>query len=377
MTAWNIITGHYPPQPGGVSDYTRLIAHGLAEAGDRVSVWTSRFDTGAVNGEVVRVNRLPDHFGRAGLVILNRELHRERAARVLVEYVPHAFGMKAMNVPLCMLLLRHRRRDITVMFHEVAYPIERGQQMRRNLLGIVNRAMAAILARAASRIFVAAEAWKEALGRLAPRGCDIRWLPVPSTIGVSSDRAAILDKRARFAEPGVKLLGHFGSYGPLVAARLKPALISILSTRSDVRIILIGRNSETFRDSFAREHRLLASRVIATGPLDEADVSASIGACDFMIQPYPDGITSRNTSALAGLAYRKPVVTTTGRWSETLWARSGAVMLAPDGDPDALAHCAFELMDNRERANTMGCAAIKLYHEVFDVRHTIDALRNA
>src|SRR5882757_5162113 len=153
MPSWNIITGHYPPQPGGVSDYTRLIAHGLITAGDDVTVWTSPNDAGSVNVDSVRVNRLPDHFAARGLAILNRELKRDRSSRVLLEYVPHAFGMKAMNVALCMLMLRHRHREIDVMFHEVAYPIERGQGLRRNVLGMVNRAMAAILVRAASRIF--------------------------------------------------------------------------------------------------------------------------------------------------------------------------------------------------------------------------------
>jgi glycosyltransferase involved in cell wall biosynthesis len=96
-----------------------------------------------------------------------------------------------------------------------------------------------------------------------------------------------------------------------------------------------------------------------------------------MIQPYPDGITARNTSALAGLVHRKAVVTTTGRWSEDLWRHSGAVMLAPCNDADSFAHSVFELVDDRDRANAMGCAAIKLYRDVFDLRHTIEALRAA
>jgi len=36
---WAILTGEYPPQPGGVSDYTRLVAEGLAVGGDEVHVW--------------------------------------------------------------------------------------------------------------------------------------------------------------------------------------------------------------------------------------------------------------------------------------------------------------------------------------------------
>ena len=38
MNRWLILTGDYPPQLGDVSDYTRQIACGLAEAGDLVHV---------------------------------------------------------------------------------------------------------------------------------------------------------------------------------------------------------------------------------------------------------------------------------------------------------------------------------------------------
>jgi glycosyltransferase involved in cell wall biosynthesis len=379
VTAWNIITGEYPPQPGGVSDYTRLVAHGLAEAGDEVRVYAPPADASdPAQPPNLRVHRLPDHFGRRGLKELARVLDRDRTAGVLVEYVPHAFGLKAMNVPLCLMLLRRRSAsNITVMFHEVAYPMSRGQSLRHNALGAVNRAMAAMLARSASRIFVAAQAWTVSLRRLAPAGREIHWLPVPSTIPVVRNRAATLAARSRFAMSDSGLLGHFGTYGPLVAARLTPALQAILSNQADARILLIGRNSEKFRDGFVGYHPAHSSRVFATGPMPESDVSIHIGACDVMLQPYPDGITSRNTSALAGLAHGKATATTTGRFSEDFWPRCGAVSLAPDEDADALARATIDLLNDRDRAKAMGCAALKLYRDVFDLEHTIAALRRA
>ncbi|MFZ0676551.1 glycosyltransferase [Candidatus Binatus sp.] len=378
MTAWNIITGEYPPQTGGVSDYTRLVAEGLAEAGDDVRIWAPPAAGPAPSSHhKIRVNRLPDQFGLRGLKILAQGLESDRAARVLVEYVPHAFKMRAMNVPLCLMLLRRRRSDITVMFHEVAYPISRNQSIRHNALGVVNQAMAAILTRAASRIFVAAQGWTDMLTRYAPNGRKIGWLPVPSTIPVVRDRAATLAVRSRFATPESGLLGHFGTYGPWVASRLKPALESILATHQTARVLLIGRNGEKFHDDFVRDHPAFASRVFATGALAESDVSIHIGACDVMIQPYPDGITSRNTSALAGLAHGKATATTTGRYSEDIWRRSGAVFLAPDKDAEALARGTIDLLNDRDRTKAMGCEALKLYREVFDLEYTIKGLRAA
>ena len=34
--AWHLITCEYPPQMGGVSDYTRVVAEGLSEAGEAI-----------------------------------------------------------------------------------------------------------------------------------------------------------------------------------------------------------------------------------------------------------------------------------------------------------------------------------------------------
>jgi hypothetical protein len=42
---WHILTGEYPPQPGGVSDYTRQLARALVDAGDSVEVWAPHFET--------------------------------------------------------------------------------------------------------------------------------------------------------------------------------------------------------------------------------------------------------------------------------------------------------------------------------------------
>jgi glycosyltransferase involved in cell wall biosynthesis len=242
-------------------------------------------------------------------------------------------------------------------------------------LGVVNRAMAAMLTRAASRIFVAAQAWKVEVARYAPAARKIEWLPVPSNIGVA-DKCATFRKRKPAATRGITV-GHFGTYGSLVAERLKPAVRKILSDRADVKVILIGRNSEKFLRSLVELNPQQAERLTATGALDAADVSSVVGTCDLMIQPYPDGITARNASALTGLAHGRPIVTTAGRFTEDLWEKSGAVVLAPDNDAAAFARCVFELMDDRDRANATGCAGLKLYRDVFDLRHTIEALRAA
>src|SRR5207248_8710803 len=98
-------------------------------------------------------------------------------------------------------------------------------------------------------------------------------------------------------------------------------------------------------------------------------------ACDLMVQPFEDGVTTRRTSIMAALAHGVPTVTTRGRLTEPLWRASGAVGLAPAGDPTALATVAADLLAEPRRRQRLGAAGRATYDEFFDVRHTVAALR--
>ena len=112
-----------------------------------------------------------------------------------------------------------------------------------------------------------------------------------------------------------------------------------------------------------------------TGTLSDADLSRHIAACDLMLQPYPDGISSRRTSAMAVLRHGRPMVTTRGRLTEPLWEQSGAVALVDIGDPVALARAAGALLDDEPRRGQLSSLGPAIYDAQFDLRHTIAALR--
>jgi len=78
---WAIVTGEYPPQLGGVSDYTRLVADALVAAGDEVHIWAPALDSAGQLETVthergITVHRLPDHFGRHGIAALDKGLRQ-------------------------------------------------------------------------------------------------------------------------------------------------------------------------------------------------------------------------------------------------------------------------------------------------------------
>jgi hypothetical protein len=76
--AWHIVTGEYPPANGGVSDYTRLVARGLAARGDEVHVWAPGTASGLVRDAGVEVHALPGMFGPRALRELAAEHSGER-----------------------------------------------------------------------------------------------------------------------------------------------------------------------------------------------------------------------------------------------------------------------------------------------------------
>jgi len=371
---WHIITGEYPPQPGGVSDYTRLVARGLADAGDPVIVWAPPATGSDTPHSGVDVRRLPDRFGPRSLKRISDDLDGSKTPhRLLIQYVPHAFGWKAANLPFC-LWLRSRKRDgIWVMFHEVSYPFDRHGGLKLNALAGVNRIMASLVGGAAERAFVSIPAWRSALGAVTAAGTSVTWLPVPSGIPRVQDAQATAMIRAQYGG-GRPLIGHFGTYGRLIIPLLERCLDRIVDPSAS-RVLLLGHGSDAACQALVTKNPKLRDRVYGVGALEPADLSRHISACDVMLQPYPDGISTRRTSAMVALAHGVPLVSTAGFLTEPIWDASGIAVLAPAGDLNRLATETVALLGDTDRRARLARCAMATYDEQFDLRHTIAALR--
>jgi glycosyltransferase involved in cell wall biosynthesis len=371
-TRWVLISGEYPPEPGGVSDYSRLVARGLAVAGDEVHVWAPASSTSIPTDPGVTVHALTGKFGPRDLEMLDRGLSRvAKPYRLLVQYVPHAFGCKGMNVPFCWWLNR-RVEPVWVMFNEVVYPLSTRQPMSHNFLGVVTRLMATLVARKAERIFVSIPAWEEFLPQSSRRR--IAWLPVPSNIATTVCAADVEAVRGRVAPNGEVILGHFGTYGSHVGSLLARILPALLLAKSRRIALLIGKGSDAFAASLLADSPALCSRVLATGPLAQEQLATHLAACDCLVQPYPDGVSSRRGSLMAGLALGLPIVTNAGPLTDAIWKECEAVALAPSVDDitDAVEQLLAEPCGMRELSR----GAAELYQKRFDLSRTIDTLRS-
>lgn len=373
---WAILTGEFPPRCGGVGDYTAQVAAALAEAGDEVIVFRPPANGAPLTSDRVQIVTLPDHFGPAARGVIARRLEGVRA-RLLVQYVPQAFGMRGANVPFCRWLRRRFQQgdDIRVMFHEPYFylTLHPGQAA----LAAFQRAMAAVLLRASTHVYVSTAAWLPYLSPYASRRFKPVVLPIPSAIPAVTMPSVVEATRARMLNGSVsRLVGHFGTYGDHIAPLVREAVCTLLSQDTSIAALCIGEGSNEFVADVARRVPALAPRIHATGRLTAEGTSVHLQACDVLIQPYPDGVTTRRTSIMAGLANGLPVVTTDGELTEPLWRTSHAAALVPARDTVTLAATARQLLYDRSARAALGLQAASAYAAEFAIERTITALRD-
>ena len=109
--------------------------------------------------------------------------------------------------------------------------------------------MAAMLLRAASRVYVSTDAWRRYLAPYTPGGRpqDLVTLPVPSAIPRCDRVADIADRRRQLLGASThQLVGHFGTVGSQVAPMLEAALIPLLTSDPNVSAVCLGSGSDEF-----------------------------------------------------------------------------------------------------------------------------------
>ena len=370
MSTWHFLTPEFPPGCGGVGDYTAILAAGLADGGDRVHVWYPATGTPKIGLAVTRgviAHALPDRFGAGSRAVMEAAL-AATPGNVVAQYVPGAFGAHGMNVPFCRWMARLRKNgsDVRVMFHEPFFYFGVARPWR-NGLAIVQRAMAAILLRAGTRVYYSTETWTRLLAPYGPQA-GVEVLPIPATIPADVPAAAVSEARARAGF----LIGHFGTYGDHVGRELDRIVPALLRRLPAAHLLLVGEGSETFAGHLPSDVR---DRVAGTGRLPGGEAAAALRGCDLLVQPYPDGVTTRRTSVMAALTTSVPVLTTAGPLTEPVWAQTSAVALTPAGDVHALVERAASLAADPEARAALGARGRDLYDRQFALGVTIARMR--
>ena len=369
-----LVTGEYPPQQGGVGDFTRELARALIAAGHEAQVITgcdNQEAGGKRHEDGITVHRAIKSWGmrcrseigaiaqQQKLDVLNIQYEPAAyAMQVGVNFLPDAWGRRKIKVP------------VVTTFHDllVPYLFPKAGSLRWKVVEY--------LARHSDAVIVTNAEDHARLSNLQSPISNLCTIPIGSNIDPvlagEFDRAA---ERARWGiRPDEQILGYFGFLNLSKGGSDLMQALKVLRNRGlPVKLLLIGGRTGSSDPSnaeyAAQVERLVASlglqaEVIATGYLTPPEVSRALMLCDVMVLPYVDGASLRRGSLLAAIAHGKAIVTTEPRYPIEGLTPEDSVLYMPSNNPQALAEAVQRVLQDdvlRARLQTQIYIAAKLY----------------
>ena len=353
-----LITGEFPPMPGGVGDFSRGLAERIRDHGREVYI-LSRKGSARPGLRIDAVNG----WGPTCLLAIRQWVRRHGISVVNLQYQTAAFDMspyihflpKAIGVPL------------VTTFHDLRHPylFPKAGALRD---WIVMR-----LARSSAGVITTNQADDRRLRDLPNR----RVIPIGSSIpkSVRGANAATLRWRAsRDAETFV--LGHFGFVKAIKGIDyLLEAMARLRAGGHDLRLVFIGgrRNKVDAKEDddylAALDERInhygLNDAVTITGYLPDNEVAACFDAVDLMVMPFTDGASYRRSSLIAAIHCRCAIVTTEPSAPIDTFVHGENMWLTPPRSAAGLEQAILTLMRDRAQLERlrMGAAALSAHFD--------------
>jgi glycosyltransferase involved in cell wall biosynthesis len=369
-----LITGEYPPQQGGVGDFTRELARALITAGHEAQVITrgGKYDADSLLQEDgITVRRAISAWSISCWGQIAGITDSDRLDVLNIQYEPAAYAMQVgVNFLPSAWVRRRLKLPIVTTFHDllVPYLFPKAGPLRWKVVEYLVRHSDAV-------IVTNGEDHARLAGLQRPTS-NLHVVPIGSNIDPSSagefDRAI---ERARWGiQPDEQILGYFGF---LNLSKGGSELMQALKTLSDhsvpARLLLIGgrtgSSDPTNAEYAAQVERLVDAlgvkrRVIATGYLEPREVSRALLTCDVIVLPYVAGASLRRGSLLAAIAHGRAIVTTEPRYPIAGLRHEESVLYVRPNDPQELAEAVKRVLQNaalRTRLQTGVSDAAQLY----------------
>jgi glycosyltransferase involved in cell wall biosynthesis len=340
-----LIAGEYPPDQGGVGDFTHELGRALASLGHEVHVITSESanqrisESRIANHESLAIHRVIKSWGWGCWRQILTQAEALDLDVLNVQYQAAAYRMH----PAINFVPRHQGRPpVVVTFHDLKVPYlfpKAGPLRWQAVRMLARRADGVITTNHEDYGRLEREVPSARLGMI-PIGSNIAPAPPPGY-----DRAA---ERARLGiAPADLLLGYFGFLNESKGGEeLIRTLALLVERRLPAHLLMIGGrvgSSDPTNRAYAEYiERLiaelgLAQRVHWTGYTRPAEVSAGLLTLDVCVLPYRDGVSFRRGTLHACLAHGRAIVTTRPALPLPEVRDGGNMLLAAPRDPQSLA----------------------------------------
>ncbi len=368
-----LISAEYPPMPGGIGDYTALLAAYLAESGATVAVLTTGNCDVWMDGDVTIYAKVPS-WGWSVVDAVHGVIRSFRPDIVHLQYQTGMYDMHpainflpdrlAWHIPVLHLLQKEagwEYRFVTT-FHDLRHPylFPKAGPLRTYVTQHLARVSDAVIGTNGSDVATLRK-WR----------ANASLIPIGSNISAAATRD-IQAIRARYGIPtNAVLLTTFGLLNQSKGIETAIDALALLRQGGmDAHLLLIsagaGVNDPTNRATASAldAHGAAAGMttfVHKTGRLTAEDVAEALAASDVCVLPYRDGASPRRGSLLAALAQGVPVVTTTpapGVYDGLPAVRDGEVArCVSPGDARAVADAVRAIRDDDALADRLRTGA--------------------
>ena len=361
-----LLSAEYPPQPGGVGDYTACLAAALAATGRTVAVITSARPAESWRDPPgVTVYRVVRDWGWGCWGDVAQTLRVVQPAVVCIQYQTGAYRLHGAINGLPWRLRAAGPAWVTT-FHDLREPYlfpKAGPLRPWANRALMTTSRAVIVTNPQDEAALPSAIRARAVG--IPIGANITPAPPPDW-----DRVAT--RAAYGAGPATTLIAYFGFFNASKGlATLLPALAQLRQT-GDYRLLLVGGGTGASDPTDAATWAALQAQISAldlsdavqrSGYGSPATVSAALLSADIAALPFRDGASLRRGSLLAMLAHSVPLVTTTPRATTprpTAWPQltdGQDTLLVPPDDPPALAAALTRLAADAELRSRLAVGA--------------------
>ena len=347
-----VVSSHFPPATGGVSDYTLEWCRSMQVLGHDLTVITSTPDAAHAGLTIEHFTRRWDVSGSGQLIGLVQGSHPDA---LVVQYVPHAYSARGGGLAVA-LLLRRLARSVSVPMVVNAHEVYGAwtESAKRAPWHLSQRFAAAVLVSSAEAFVVTVKRRQNEMKRfLWPWSERVKLLQIGPTVtsqGPDPDwrcRHGVLD--------GTFLMTSFGLGHPTQAvAQLSIVLDTLTAAGVNARLFIAGRLDV--------DHPL----VTQLGYISAEDASQLLAAGDVFALPLVDGVSGRRSSVISALAVGATVATTAGLDTDLDLFSGGGVAMSPAGDPDAFAELVLQLAANPETRARVARRGRELFASTFD-----------
>lgn len=360
-----ILSSTFPPQASGkmcgIGDYTYHLAHHLALQNFAIDVLTSATYVGSQQiAPSVRVLPLIEKW-QMGTLKKVRDLWQHNAYDwVSWQYQPALYGRKWLPYNSLLAWLAQRYGRLITTFHTLTYPSPLSP----------TRLNAFAISALSHQIIVTNEKHRQELLWLYPKAKNKHHLiPVGSNILPDHEKWQNRDAIYRQMRQKLGVAPHqllISNFGLIYPDKNLEALVQAVGKLHDsghpAHLLLIGQVRPSSHPYLATLKNLvqqagLESHVtwVHDCPVDE--VNDYLFASDIYAVPYKDGLTTRRTSALAGMAHGLPTLSTKGPATPAIFVSGENVELTPLGDTNALFQALLDLVTSSEKRRRLGNAA--------------------